>query len=157
MLFMHNESGLATRLSVSPSWYCPRPGVGAADPRSTPHRLSTYLSLSDCASMSDIAWLTSSFDKLSSLYISFIIINKWSNSVMSRDRSATVRSSRRAEHFKSFSIAISTQSRANVLLSYVTLPFNVGRPFCLVDVSQWLHNLQPKHHRVCMHIPEQFI
>ena len=29
---------------------------------------------------------------------------------MSRDRSATIRFSRRAEHFKSFSIAISTQS-----------------------------------------------
>ena len=34
--------------------------------------------------------------------------------------------------------------RASIWLSYVTLPFNVGRPFCLVDVSQWLHNLQPK-------------
>ena len=45
--------------------------------------------------------------------------------------------------------------RAIVLLSYVTLPFNVGRPFCLMDVSQWLHNFQPKRPKLCMHIPEQ--
>ena len=38
--------------------------------------------------------------------------------------------------------------------SYVTLSFNVGRQFCLMDVSQWLHNLQPKRHKRCMHMPE---
>ena len=38
-----------------------------------------------------------------------------------------------------------------------SLPFNVGRPFCLMDVSQWLHNLQPKRHKCCMHMPEQFL
>ena len=53
--------------------------------------------------MGDIAWLSYSFDKLSSLFISFIITNKWFNSVMSRDHSATIRFSRRAENFKSFS------------------------------------------------------
>ena len=53
-----------------------------------------------------------------------------------------------------------TNSRAIISLSYVTLPFNVGRPFCLMDVSQWLHNLQPKRHKRLMHnffMPEQFI
>ena len=34
--------------------------------------------------------------------------------------------------------------------SYVTLPFNVGHPFCLMDVSQWLYNLQPKRHKLCI-------
>ena len=34
-------------------------------------------------------------------------------------------------------------------LSYVILPFNVGHPFCLMDVSQWLDNLQPKPHKLC--------
>ena len=24
------------------------------------------------------------------------------------------------------------------------------RPFCLMDVSQWLHNVQPKRHKRCM-------
>ena len=67
MLFMHNYSGLATRLSVSPPCYNPRPGVGASGPRSTPI---------DClpvtvwrCRMGDIAWLPSSFDKFSSLFI----------------------------------------------------------------------------------------
>ena len=41
--------------------------------------------------------------------------------------------------------------------SYVTLSFTVGRPFCLMDVSQWLHNLQPKRHKRCMHMPEQLL
>ena len=108
MLFMHNDSGLATRLSVSPPWYNPRPGVGAAGPTSTPIDCLP-VTVWQCL-MSDIAWLTSSFDKLSSLFISFIIIDKWFNSVMSRDRSATIRFSRRAENLKSFSIAISSQS-----------------------------------------------
>ena len=43
------------------------------------------------------------------------------------------------------------------LLYDVTLPFNVGRPFCLMNVSQWLHNLQPKRHKRCMYMPEQFL
>ena len=105
MLFMHNTSGLATWLPVSPPWHSPRPGVGASDPRSTTIDCHSQI----VPAVSDIEWLTSSFDKLSSLLISFIILNKWVNSVISGDRSAIVRFCRRAENFKSFSIAISTQ------------------------------------------------
>ena len=32
-------------------------------------------------------------------------------------------------------------TRASVSLSYVTIAFNVARPFCLMDVSQWLQNV----------------
>ena len=37
--------------------------------------------------------------------------------------------------------AATANSRASVSLSYVTIAFNVGRPFYLMDVIQWLQNL----------------
>ena len=93
-----NTTSLISAMSASRSW--------SVRSEINPHRLSTC----HCASMSDIEWLTSAFDKLSSLLISFIILNKWFNSVISRDRSAIVLFSRRPEKFKSFWIAISTQT-----------------------------------------------
>ena len=99
-------------------------------------------SLSDCASVSDIEWLTSSFDKLSSLLISFIIVNKWFNSVISRDRSAIVRFCRRAEYFKSFSIAISTQMNYfHSKWSQQTVP----RLFLNWSIAPWPSTEQLKH------------
>ncbi len=138
MFFMHNASGLAIWLPVSPPWYNPRPGVGASDPRSTTIDCHSQI----VPAVSDIEWLTSSFDKLSSLLISFIIVNKWFNSVISRDRSAIVRFCRRAEHFKSFSIAISTQR------SYFHSKWSqqtVTRLFLNWSIAPWPSTEQLKH------------
>ena len=100
------------------------------------------LSLSDCASVSDIEWLTSWFDKLSSLLISFIIVNKWFNSVISRDSSAIVRFCRRAKNFKSFSIAISTQRNYfHSKWSQQTVP----RLFLNWSIASWPCTEQLKH------------
>ena len=134
---MDNASGLATWLPVSRQWYSSRPGVGASDPRSTTIDCHCH-----CASVSDIEWLTSSFDKLSSLLISFIIVNKWFNSVISRDRSAIVRFCRRAENFKSFSIAISTQRNYfHSKWSQQTVP----RLFLNWSIAPWPSTEQLKH------------
>ncbi len=102
------------------------------------------LSLSDCASVSDIEWLTYWFDKLSSLLISFIIVNKWFNSVISRDRSAIVRFCRRAENFKSFSIPISTQRNYfHSKWSQQTVPrLFLNCPMALYGAIETLHDTE---------------
>ena len=136
---MHNASGLATWLPVSPPWYSPRPGVGASDPRSTTIDCHCQI-MPAWAILND--WHRSSFDKFSSLLISFIIVNKWFNSVISRDRSAIVRFCRRAEHFKSFSIAISTQKNYfHSKWSQQTIP----RLFLNWSIAPWPSTEQLKH------------
>ena len=38
--------------------------------------------------------------------------------------------------------------RRSVSLSYVTIAFNVGRPFCLNGRWESLHNSRPKRHKL---------
>ena len=45
-------------------------------------------------------------------------------------------------------------------MSSIIPSFNVGRPFWFMEVgspSERLHNLQPKRHWLCMHMPKQII